>query len=460
MPVRFRIEDPVLAGLLRQIEPLIRRAGGRTWLVGGCVRDLVLDRQPRDLDLEIFGLSPGQLHALLSERFTVQFVGKAFGVFKLQGLPVDISIPSRLLIDSNSVLGLLRQSDPNMDIDEALARRDFTMNAMAWDPDTLDLRDPFNGRADLEAHVLRHVSERFAEDPLRVLRGMQLAARFELTAAPETIAFCQTLTQDGQPSERLWEEWKKLLLQGVKPSLGFQFLSHCGWLRFHPELAALQGCEQDPGWHPEGDVWIHTLHCLDWFATERTGNQSDDLVVGLAILCHDLGKPATTKHEFDHITSRGHEPEGEAPTRRFLERLTNQEELINEVVSLVLCHLRPRALYDGKASDSAVRRLAKHVQRIDRLVRVARADHAGRPPKPFDGFPAGEWLLNKARQLEIEDHAPTPLVMGRHLLEMGVQPGPDMGKLLDACYEAQLDGLFSTLNEGLSYARTKLSPLS
>ena len=459
MPVRFRIENPALAGPLRQIEQLIRRAGGRTWLVGGCLRDLVLDRQPCDLDLEISGLQPGQLHAVLSEHFTVQFVGKAFGVFKLQGLPVDISIPSRLLTDQASVPGLLRQSDPDMDIDEALARRDFTMNAMAWDPDTLEFRDPFNGRADLDAQVLRHASDRFDEDPLRVLRGMQLAARFGLSAAPETVALCKTVTQDGQASERIWEEWKKLLLHGMTPSLGLQFLSDCGWLRFYPELAALQGCAQDPIWHPEGDVWIHTLHCLDWFALERTGHHDDDLIVGLGILCHDFGKPATTTTDFGRITSRGHEPEGEAPTRHFLERLTNQDDLINEVMPLVLCHLRPRALHDANASDSAVRRLARQVKRIDRLVRVARADHAGRPPKPFDGFPAGAWLLERARRLEVEDQAPITLVMGRHLLELGVQPGPDMGQLLDACYEAQLDGLFSTLDAGLVFARTKLSSL-
>jgi tRNA nucleotidyltransferase (CCA-adding enzyme) len=459
VPVRFRIEDSALAGPLRQIEQLIRCAGGRTWLVGGCIRDLVLGRQPRDLDLEVSGLPPGQLHALLTEHFSVQFVGKAFGVFKLQGLPIDISIPSRMLIDNESAQGLLRQSDPDMDIDEALARRDFTMNAMAWDPDTLELRDPFNGRADLDAHVLRHVSERFAEDPLRVLRGMQLAARFELTAAPETVALCKTLTQNGQPSERLWEEWKKLLLQGIKPSLGLQFLSNCGWLRFYPELEALQGCKQDPVWHPEGDVWVHTLHCLDWFAIERTDNQNDDLIVGLGILCHDFGKPATTTTDFGRITSCGHEPEGEAPTRRFLDRLTNQDDLISEVIPLVLCHLRPRPLHHANASDSEVRRLARQVQRIDRLVRVARADHAGRPPKPFDGFPAGTWLLERARKLEVEDRAPTPLVMGRHLLELGVQPGPDMGRLLDECYEAQLDGLFSTRDEGLTYANNRLAAL-
>ena len=456
MPVRFCIEDPSLTQPLRHIEQIVRAAGGRTWLVGGCLRDLVLGQQPRELDLEISGLPPGQLHALLTAHFSMQLVGKAFGVFRLQGLPIDISIPSRMLPDSESAPRPLRQPDPDMDIDEALARRDFTMNAMAWDPDTLELRDPFNGRADLHAHVLRHASDRSGEDPVRVLRGMQLAARFGLTAAPETVAFCATLTQAGQPRERLWEEWKTLLLHGRRPSLGLQFLSDCGWLRFYPELAALQGCEQDPIWHPEGDVWIHTLHCLDWFAGERTGDHADDLIVGLGILCHDLGKPATTTTDFGRITSRGHEPEGEAPTRRFLERLTNQDNLVNEVIPLVRCHLRPRALHDANASDSAVRRLARQVKRIDRLVRVARADHAGRPPRPFDGFPAGTWLLERARRLEVEDQAPTPVVLGRHLLEMGIQPGPDMGRLLDDCYEAQLDGTFSTLDGGIAFARQQL----
>jgi tRNA nucleotidyltransferase (CCA-adding enzyme) len=243
----------------------------------------------------------------------------------------------------------------------------------------------------------------------------------------------------------------------VMPSLGLRFLRDCGWLRFYPELAALQDCRQDPVWHPEGDVWVHTLYCLDWFASERTGHPDDDLIVGLGVLCHDFGKPATTKDEIGRITSRGHEPEGEEPTRRFLERLTNQQDLIDAIVPLVRCHLRPRALYEAQASDSAVRRLAKHVGRIDRLVRVARADHAGRPPIPFDGFPAGDWLLEHARQLDVEDRAPTPLVMGRHLLDMGVQPGPDMGQLLDECYEAQLDGLFTSVDQGIAFAKRLLA---
>ncbi len=459
MPTRFRLEDSALAAALRRIEQAVRRSGGRTWLVGGCVRDLILGRQPRDLDIEVVGIPPGQVHALLETDFSIQFVGKSFEIFKIQGLPIDISLPSRLVDDQTSVPGLLRQSDPDMPIDEALARRDFTINALAWDPDTKEIRDPFNGQADLDARVLRHVSHRFIEDPLRVLRGMHLAARFELTVAPETITLCQALSQDGLPSERLWEEWKKFILLSRTPSFGLHFLDQCGWLRFYPELAALQGCPQDPRWHPEGDVWIHTLHCLDWYAKERTDNETDNLIVGLAVLCHDLGKPAATRAEDGHITSRGHESEGTGLTKDFLERLTSQQDVMDEVLPLVECHLRPRALFDLQASDSAVRRLAKQVKRIDRLVRVARADHAGRPPKEFDGFPAGDWLLTRAKALAVDRQMPLPIVMGRHLLELGVHPGPEMGRLLDDCYEAQLDGEFTTLEEGLTYAKSKRSAL-
>jgi len=457
VPTRFRLEDPTLAGVLRRIEERVRRSGGRTWVVGGAVRDLVLGQQPRDLDLEITGLPPGQLHALLSEQFSVQFVGKAFAVFKLQGLPIDISIPSRLhTAETTSIPGLLRQGDPDMPIDEALARRDFTINAMAWDPDTRELRDPFNGREDLAAGRLRHTSHQFVEDPLRVLRGMHLMARFELSVAPETIALCRTLSQDGHPSERLWEEWRKFFLLSHTPSRGLHFLNQCGWLRFYPELDVLQGCPQDLRWHPEGDVWTHTLHCLDWFAKERTGHERDDLIVGLGILCHDFGKPATTKDDGEHITSRGHESEGTEPTKHFLDRLTSQQDVIDDVIPLVQCHLRPRALFDVQASDSAIRRLARQVSRIDRLVRVARADHAGRPPQLFDGFPAGDWLLTRAKALTVDRQAPLPLVMGRHLLKLGVQPGPDMGRLLEDCFEAQLDGIVSNLEEGLAFVAAKL----
>ena len=296
--------------------------------------------------------------------------------------------------------------DSEADPAKAAARRDFTINAIALDPLTDEVIDPFDGRADLAAKILRHTSARFAEDPLRVLRAMQLVSRFDLDVAPETVALCRSIEPEDLPQERIFAEWKKLIQKGVHPSRGLAFLRDCGWLRHFPELEALIGCEQDPEWHPEGDVWIHTLHCMDAFAAERIGEEREDLIVGLAVLCHDLGKPATTARERGRVTSRHHEPVGETLTREFLERLTRETSLIDAVAPLVGAHLAPVQLFGAGAGDAAVRRLARRVGRIDRLVRVATADQKGRPPLVVHRFDAGEWLLERARALEVRDSSP------------------------------------------------------
>lgn len=450
-------DNEALQEALATISRAVARAGGRAFLVGGCVRDAVLGLPLHDLDIEVFGLAPERLRAVVGARFPLEEVGRAFPVLKLHGIPVDLSIPCRRSSWAGGYAPLEALADPRMGLEEAASRRDFTMNAMAWDPASHEVLDPFGGLRDLDARVLRHTSEKFAEDPLRVLRAMQFVARFDLTVAPETVALCRTLTIEEIPSERVFEEWKRLLLRGLRPSRGLAFLRDSGWTRFFPELEPLQGCEQEPDWHPEGDVWVHTLHCLDAFAGDRLGDEWEDLVVGLAVLCHDFGKPATTRCEQGRITSKGHEPAGEAPTRAFLGRLTNQQDLADQVVALVLTHLRPQALYGARAGDSAIRRLARQIGRIDRLVRVARFDQMGRPPRPFDGFPAGDWLLARARALEIERSAPRPLVMGRHLLEVGLSPGPRVGHILAACYEAQLDGAFCTVEGGIEHAKNLLA---
>jgi tRNA nucleotidyltransferase (CCA-adding enzyme) len=342
-------------------------------------------------------------------------------------------------------------ADPWMSIAEAARRRDFTINAMSVDLATGELEDPFGGSADLRHGLLRHTSERFAEDPLRVLRGMQLAARFDLDTTPETIELCRSIPFEGLAPERVFEEWRKLVLKGKRISRGLAFLRDTGWVRHFPELARLIDCPQDPQWHPEGDVWVHTLHVMDAFARARTGDDWEDLVVGFACLCHDLGKPATTTRESDgRIRSRGHEAAGEAPTRSFLAAMTRQTALTDEVVPLVRHHLKPRQLFDAQASDAAVRRLADKVGRIDRLARVSRADSEGRPPLPTDDRDA-DWLLERARRLELENQRPTPLVLGRHLIERGLVPGPVFGPILDRCFEAQLDGVFTDLEGGLAH---------
>ncbi len=238
---------------------------------------------------------------------------------------------------------------------------------------------------------------------------------------------------------------------------GLRFLEDTGWVVHFPELDALRGCPQDPQWHPEGDVWVHTGHVLDRFAEARVGDEWEDLVVGMACLCHDLGKPATTVWLDGRWRSPGHEDAGLAPTRSFLARLTSQHRLTEEVLPLVADHLKPDQLFQQGAGAAAVRRLARRVGRLDRLLRVAEADRNGRPPSPPDDFPAARWLLTTAEALAVLDAPPQPLVLGRHLIELGLRPGPAFKPILDECFEAQLDGRITTLEEGIALARSLLA---
>ncbi len=451
--MRLLIPDPRLRQVLEDLCTQAAEAGGRALLVGGSVRDALLGLPAKDLDLEVYGLAPDTLRSLVAASYPLDLVGQSFGVLKLKGLPIDISIPRRESKRGLGHRGFEIRSDPTLSFEEAAKRRDFTVNAMGWDPRGSELLDPWGGAADLERRMLRHVSAKFSEDPLRVLRGMQFAARFDLTPAKETVRLCRTMDTEGLARERIFEEWKKLILRGRKISRGLSFLRACGWISHYPELQALEGCPQDPEWHPEGDVWTHTLHVMDAFTEERVGEEWEDLVVGLGCLCHDLGKPATTVLSEGRYRSPNHEAMGEEPTRSFLARLTAQETLAQEIVPLVREHLKPFQLHSAGAGPAAIRRLARRVGRIDRLVRLARADHKGRPPKPFDGFPAGEWLLTQAEEMKLRNAAPEPLVLGRHLLDLGLAPGPHFGPILEACFEAQLEGRFADLEKGIDFAR-------
>ena len=469
---------------VRVVAEAVKRAGGRALLVGGCVRDELLGLEPKDFDIECFGISAQDLQRTLSEKFELDLVGISFGIIKLhppsQGfgatrhLEIDVAMPRR-----ETKLGLGHRAfemeyDPTLTVGEASARRDFTVNAIYRDPLMDEILDPWNGRVDLEKRILRHVSPHFTEDPLRVLRGMQFVARFDLDPAPETVAICRTMTPEGLASERLFGEWAKLLTQGVRISKGLEFLKDVGWVRYYPELERLIGCKQDPEWHPEGDVWNHTLCCLDAFAGAREARRlgygddgcitvpgassrrgaDEDLIVGLAVLCHDFGKPACTAYDpvKKRIRSLGHDEEGVEPTLSFLRRLTNEERLLKEVPPLVRLHMRPFAMWRDKSSDGAIRRLAAKVVRIDRLLRVAAADDAGRPPFPSEPEPL-QWLAEQAERLRVADSAPKPIVQGRDLIALGMKPGVEFGKILKAAYEAQLDGKFNDLKGGICYVK-------
>jgi tRNA nucleotidyltransferase (CCA-adding enzyme) len=446
---------------VRRVVELLRDAGGRPLLVGGCVRDALMKVPVLDVDVEVYGLGTRQVEAALRKEFGIITVGAAFGVTKLKDFPVDVSVPRRENRTGAKHTDFDVQADPTMTPKDAAERRDFTLNAIMWDPFTGEVLDPWGGVADLlNLKRLRHVSDKFAEDPLRVLRAMQFAARFEFSVAPETIALCATLSQADLPPERLMEEWTKLMLRGRKPSVGLAFLKDCGWTKFYPELHAMIGVPQDPEWHPEGDVWIHTLHCMDAYARERVGDRDEDLIVGLAVLLHDIGKATTTKKEAkdDRWHAYGHEEESFNLAPRFLAQITNEKKLIEAVFPLVRWHGQPFELFRAKAGDAAVRRLAQKVIRIDRLIRVDIADRKGRPPLwPGEASPQGLWLAERAQALQLADSAPKRIVLGRHLIAMGHKPAGWFSQVLDEAFEAQLDGVFGDEAGGLAWLTERMA---
>lgn len=459
MKLDLAVIRPELLAAVRSIAELACAAGGRALMVGGSVRDLLLgEREVKDVDLEVFGIEPERLKAVLAERFEFDPCGVSFGVLKLKHLDIDVSLPRRESKRGIGHKGFLVDSDPNLTLAEAASRRDFTLNAIYYDPLAERLEDPHGGERDLRARILRHVSAKFVEDPLRVLRGMQFVARFGLEPAPETVEICRRVTIEDLPPERLFEEWGKLLTKGRAIGRGLEFLRRTGWVRYFPELERLIGCRQDPKWHPEGDVWNHTCLCLDAFARNRTGDPAEDLIVGLAVLCHDFGKPATTRRSGGHIRSLGHDCAGREPTLAFLRRLTNEERILREVPPLVVNHMQPFSLWKAHAGDAAVRRLAVKVGRIDRLLRVAHADDEGRLPEKVGGSSGGEdlaWLAATAERLRLEAEAPKPILMGRDLLALGLRPSPQFKAWLDACFEAQLDGAFADRDGAVKYFRDR-----
>jgi len=446
--------------LVDAIARAVRAAGGRALLVGGRVRDELLGLPSKDLDLEVFGLPADVLRALLARFGRVEAVGEQFAVYKLG--PIDVSLPRRESKTGRGHKGFTIEGDPHLSFEEAARRRDFTINAISRDPLTSEIVDPFGGRHDLERRILRAVDARtFADDSLRVLRALQFAARFELTVSDDTKALCRSLPLDDLPSERVWGEVEKLLLVARRPSIGFALALELGVIdRLWPELQALVGCPQEPEWHPEGDVWVHTLMVIDQARSrleELTRGPAAAMMLGA--VCHDLGKPATTAVIDGRIRSPGHEEAGVAPATSLLDRLNVHSldgyDVRRAVLGLVAHHLKPTAFHKSATpvSDGAFRRLAQKVD-LELLARFARADCHGRTGM-FD-CSAMDWFVDRARALGVEHQPPAPLVLGRHLIPMGVEPGPRMGALLKQIYERQLDGEIATLEEGLTLAQRML----
>ena len=438
----------------------VRSAGGRALIVGGWVRDRLLGRESKDIDLEVFGIAAEPLRALLSRFGAVNTVGESFTVYKVAEL--DVSLPRRESKVGRGHRGFEVTGDPSLSVPEAARRRDFTINAISWDPLADTFEDPFEGRADLQAGVLRAVDLRtFGEDSLRVLRAVQFAARFEFQLEAATADLCRTIPLDDLPAERIWGEIEKLLLQARRPSLGLRLALDRGVIdRLFPEIKALVDCPQEPEWHPEGDVWVHTLLVVDEARTRIDDlDKARQLVVMLGALVHDVGKPPTTAFVDGRIRSIDHEQQGVAPATAVLDRLNvhtiNGYDVRKHVLGIVAHHLKPGMFRQSKTpvSDGAFRRLAQKVD-LELLARVAKSDCEGRG----GGFDcsAMDWFLERARELGVEHEPPKPILLGRHVLALGLKPGPRVGEIVRAVYERQLDGSITSLDEGIEVARTLL----
>jgi len=451
VPVNFI--PPELEKLLLETTEL-----SRAYLVGGAVRDALMGRPAgRDFDIEVFDVDYEKLVRALSRWGRTDLVGRSFGVVKLttgSEYHYDFTVPRQDSKVAPGHKGFKVDLNADITLQEAAARRDFTINSFLYDPRARQTLDFFGGTEDLRNRVLRHTSDAFAEDPLRVLRGMQFAGRFNLTARPETIEICRRMKSSCSELavERVREEWFKWAQSSTVPSAGLRFLAETEWVDHFPEIKSMIGVAQEPEWHPEGDVFVHTCHCCDALARLPQWQAEDAasrIVHMLAVLAHDFGKPATTSQAVKdgrmRIVSPGHEEAGADLAATFLERMRAPQAVQARVLPLVRNHL----FHWQTMSDRAVRRLARRLEpeNIQGLCLVMTADSMGRPPLPAVEPEHVRLLLARAQELQVRHKPPEPILMGRHLIELGLEPGKLFGTILDKAYEAQLEGTFSDLTQ-------------
>ncbi|APZ93244.1 CCA tRNA nucleotidyltransferase [Fuerstiella marisgermanici] len=450
--------------MLSTIVNEIVQSGGRAFEVGGCVRDYILSLPCKDLDIEVFDLDADTLTAILEKFGRVDQVGASFGVIKLKandGTEFDFTLPRRESKTGQGHRGFQVDVDHTMTLAEAAARRDYTLNAIYRCASNGEILDPHGGLADLNSKTLKATSPHFAEDPLRVLRGMQFAARFDMSIDSHTASLARSLRAEYSTlaRERVWAEWHKWATRGRTPSCGLRLLESTGWLELYPELSALIDVPQDPEWHPEGDVWTHTQLVCDAAAAIADREELDEFdrtVLIFSALCHDLGKATTTKFVDGRWRARGHCEAGVPLTRRFLESIGCPESIIVVVEPLVAEHL---AHANPAQSPKAVRRLSHRLgdATMVQLVHLVEADMNGRPPLPRGLPDSVRQMMEIAGKLNVQKSSPQPIILGRHLIALGHQPDVWFGDVLRACFEAQLDGDFESEAEGIRFLKKTLS---
>lgn len=422
-----------------KIAQAVENAGGRAYYVGGFVRDALRGQESKDVDIEVHGIPAPQLEAILDTLGERTQMGASFGVYGLKHYDIDIAMPRKEEATGQGHRDFAVFTDPYLGTRKAAMRRDFTVNALMEDVLTGEILDPFGGREDLEKGILRHINDAsFGEDPLRVLRGAQFAARFGFTVAPETVMLCKTMDLTPLPGERVWGELQKALLKAPKPSVFFETLREMDQLKiWFPEAEALAGVPQEPRFHPEGDVWTHTMLVLDQAARLRD-RAKNPMGLMLSALCHDFGKRDTTRIAPDRIRSLGHEKAGVPRAKTFLLRITREKALCWFVTNMVLLHMRPNQLAAQNSGTKAYYKLFDESLCPEDLLLLSKADALGCAVDRDYG--PTENILRQQLE-EYRALLSRPFVQGADLVEAGFAPGKDFGPALEYAHKLRLSGV-------------------
>ncbi len=418
---------------------LIAHEGGRVYYVGGYVRDLLLKKENKDIDIEVHGISVEQLEEILKSVGYITEMGASFGVFGLKGYDLDIAMPRKEEAIGRGHKDFKVDVDPYLGTEKAAIRRDFTMNALMQDVLTGEIVDHFGGVEDLHRGLLRHVNpETFIEDPLRVLRGAQFAARFDFQIAEETKELSRTVDLSTLAPERIMGELEKALLKADHPSVFFEEMRSMNQLDvWFPELKQLIETPQSPEHHPEGDVWIHTMLVLDQAASLRE-QAKEPLYFMMAALFHDLGKAVATENQNGRIRSIGHEHKGLPLVKAAVSRITNENALSKYVQNMTKLHMRPNLNAMQGASMKAMNRLFDESVCPEDLLLLAKADYLGRAGErdysELEAFLSDSFAVFR----EIMDR---PYVMGRDLIEAGLKPDKNFSDLLSYAHKLRLAGI-------------------
>lgn len=422
-----------------RIADLVAQRGGTAYYIGGYVRDKLLQRENKDIDIEVHGLYPAQLEEVLGQLGKRMAIGESFGIYNLKGYSLDIAMPRKEEQRGSGHKDFDVFVDPFIGTRKAALRRDFTMNALMENILTGEVVDHFGGSADLRAGIIRHVNDSsFIEDPLRVLRAAQFAARFEFSIAEETLALCGRMDLSALPRERILGELEKALLKAKRPSIFFESLRRMGQLSFwFPELERTIGVEQDPIYHPEGDVWTHTMMVLD-AAVQYRDQVSDPLGFMLAALTHDFGKVLCSEKVNGRIRAYQHEILGLPLVRSFLRRLTRERARTRYVLNLSELHMKPLMMANDRSSLKATNKMFDQAADPEALICLSLADGLGKRPSGEDA--SGEAFLLE-RLAVFREYMNRPRVTGRDLIDAGISPSEHFSEYMAFAHKLHLAGV-------------------